>query len=715
MSDRKRKEHEESSDQGAAKKTAMDVEELIKKRQEEEAAKNKPVFLSKAERERLALERRAKEAEEKKTKLEEERKLREKFVEPSKSDARNDRRDGRDSRDSRDHRDSRDSRDSRNDRDRRRDDRDQRDSRDTRDREQREREQAREARQKEREVKKESAEEKKEQELIRKQYLGGKAEKKKVVRPSEKFKFVFDWDAGEDTSNSMYKTRHEVKPQFGRGYLAGIDKESQIDRTKLGEMKRAMYDNRDKAVGAALAWADKALEDMTDRDWRIFREEFNITSKGGSIPKPIRFWREAQINKMVLEAVDKVGYKSPTPIQRQAIPIGLQGRDVMGIAETGSGKTAAFVIPMLDIILSMPKLTEETQTDGPYAIIMAPTRELATQIEQEVVKFAAFCGIRSVSVIGGLPIEEQAFQLRAGCEVIIATPGRLLDCIQSRYLVLNQCMYVVLDEADRMIDLGFEPQVNGILDAMPSTHLKSEDETEASRQENQRGKYRITTMYSATMPPGVDRLARKYLRRPAHVIIGEVGKAVDRITQTIEWSSEEGKMRHLMTALQSGPPPPIIVFVNKKKACDTIAKNIEKQMGYRSTSLHSGKNQLQREASIEGFKAKRFDVLVATDVAGRGLDVKGVTHVINFDMPKTMDDYTHRIGRTGRAGSSGLATSFVTNDDEGIMYDLKQMLTNTGNAARIPPEVLNHAAAQYKPGAIPDKQSRSKTVIFAKH
>jgi len=430
----------------------------------------------------------------------------------------------------------------------------------------------------------------------------------------------------------------------------------------------------------------------------------------------MRNWKESCLPVELLEAIKKAGYKDPTPIQMQAIPIGLQGRDIIGVAETGSGKTASFVLPMLVYVSKLPKMTNDIEADGPYALIMAPTRELVLQIEQETMKFASFLAFRTVALVGGQPIEEQGFALRRGCEIVIATPGRLNDCIERRYIVLNQCNYVVLDEADRMIDLGFEPQVNSVLDAMPSVMLKSENEEEAELQERElvagMTKYRITTMYSATMPPGVERLARKYLRRPAYITIGEAGKTVDTIKQQVEFiKNENDKRKKLEHLLETGPPPPIMIFVNKKKTCDLLTKSLER-LGYRTATLHSGRVQEQREAAMDGFRTGKFDILVATDVVGRGIDVKGVTHVINYDMPKTIQDYTHRIGRTGRAGESGVATSFLSGDDTDIMYDLKHMLTVTNNF--VPNELAKHPSAQYKPGSVPDRQKRSETVIYAK-
>jgi ATP-dependent RNA helicase DDX23/PRP28 len=221
-------------------------------------------------------------------------------------------------------------------------------------------------------------------------------------------------------------------------------------------------------------WSEKKREDMTERDWRIFREDFNISYKG-VVPAsalPLRNWDEADLPKPLRKAVDRAGYKKPSPIQMAAIPLGLQFRDVIGIAETGSGKTAAFVLPMLVYIQNQPPMlgNPEVEAEGPYAVVLAPTRELAQQIEEETRNLAHYTDFRVVSVVGGQSIEDQGFALRKGCEIVVATPGRLVDCIERSYAVLNQCNYVVLDEADRMIDLGFEPQVGGDMDGGYATN-----------------------------------------------------------------------------------------------------------------------------------------------------------------------------------------------------------------------------------------------------
>lgn len=376
---------------------------------------------------------------------------------------------------------------------------------------------------------------------------------------------------------------------------------------------------------------------MKDRDWRIFREDFSIQARGGSIPLPLRSWRESDIPGGVLDVIDEVGYTEPSPIQRQAIPIGMQNRDLIGIAKTGqfnslqiyeiradfiigSGKTAAFVIPMLAYIGHLGQLADENRHLGPYALILAPTRELAQQIESETAKFASRMGYTSVSIIGGRSVEEQQFALRNGAEIIIATPGRLKDMIDKSMIVLSQCRYVVMDEADRMVDLGFELDLNFILDAMPATLAKPEDVDEKSLLEFKG--WRVTTLFSATMPAAVDRLARKYLRKPATVTIGIAGEAVDTVEHRVEFiEGEEKKKSRLIELFRNlGLPPPMIVFVNQKRTADVVVKYVH-QAGMSAITLHSDKTQVQREAALQSLRDGEVSVLVATDIAGRGIDV----------------------------------------------------------------------------------------------
>nr|XP_043618705.1 DEAD-box ATP-dependent RNA helicase 21-like [Erigeron canadensis] len=457
-------------------------------------------------------------------------------------------------------------------------------------------------------------------------------------------------------------------------------------------------------------WSEKKLGKMTDKDWRIFREDFNISYKGSKIPRPMRSWAESGLSdlcpQLLKAVVDRAGYKTPSPIQMAAIPLGLEQRDVIGVAQTGSGKTAAFVIPMLTYITRLPPITERAE-GGPYAVVLAPTRELAQQIEKETVKFAHYLGIKVVSVVGGQSIEEQGFKISQGCEVVIATPGRLLDCLERRYAVLNQCNYVVLDEADRMIDMGFEPQVVGVLDAMPSTNFKPENEDEEL---DEKKIYRTTCMFSATMPAAVERLATKYLRNPVVVTVGTAGKATDLVTQHVIMVKESEKMPRLQRLLDELVDKTAIVFVNTRISADRVSKTLEKA-GYRATTFHAGKSQEQREIRLEAFRTKRFNILVATNIAGRGIDIPDVAHVINYDMPETIADYTHRIGRTGRAGKTGTATTFLTLQDSKVFYDLKRMLIDSNSY--VPLELARHEASKFKSSSIPDRPPRRLHGVWA--
>jgi len=277
-----------------------------------------------------------------------------------------------------------------------------------------------------------------------------------------------------------------------------------------------------------------------------------------------------------------------------------------------------------------------------------------------------------------------------GVEILVATPGRLVDALESQYLVLAQCLYLVLDEADRMVDLGFESQLTAILDRMPQDTDKPAEEDAVLAE----GKtYRQTFMFSATMPPAVEKIARGYLRSPAYVYIGDQGSSRDNITQHILFTKENRKMDKLFELIESGPPPPVIVFVNQKNTANNIQKALDKA-GYSATAIHGGKSQDQRETALETFKRREADVLVATDVVGRGIDIEGVEHVIQYDLATSIDPYTHRIGRTGRAGRKGVATAFVTGEgaEKDVLYDLKKFLEECKQA--VPAELAKHEAAQ---------------------
>jgi ATP-dependent RNA helicase DDX23/PRP28 len=527
---------------------------------------------------------------------------------------------------------------------------------------------------------------------------------------------AFDWDMTEDTTagSDLLKLAQET------GAVPGVGGNSHnsggsITHKKIGEQSDVeVRDTRDARTaaasmyaqpggrGSAVAgkiddslgprvthWSEKAHAKLNDRDARIMREDFGIQVKGhgGSagtkIPRPLRNWTESQLPDPLMQALARLNYVHPTPIQRQCVPLGLMGgRDVIGLAETGSGKTAAFVLPMVcHILKNLGLVTPETALEGPFALVLAPTRELAEQISIEAGKLSFFTGVRVALMVGGLPIDPQVAEVRRGVEILVATPGRLNDCLERRLIALNQCEYIVLDEADRMLDMGFEPQVRSIMDVMPATNDLAGNST---------GRYRQTFMFSATMPVAVEGLARSYLRRPVTVAVGETGRAAEKVRQHAVWCTTEGKKAKLAQLLERDGGAATIVFCSGRKGADDVGSFLESRSKYRVKVIHGGKPQEVREAAVESFKNGATDVLVATDVIGRGIDIPSVRHVINYELPAKIADYTHRIGRTGRAGRDGKATSLVTNSDDKIMNDLYRMLVESGS--QVPREIATHDA-----------------------
>ena len=347
----------------------------------------------------------------------------------------------------------------------------------------------------------------------------------------------------------------------------------------------------------------------------------------------------------VLDAVRAQGYERPTPIQAEAIPLAIKGRDLIGLAQTGTGKTAAFTLPMVDRLLKGPRRTR--------ALVLTPTRELAMQVEASVKLYAAGSGLEAVAVFGGVPIDPQEKKLRAGVDIVVATPGRLIDHLERQNVVFDDLEILVLDEADRMLDMGFAPQINRIVAQLPS--------------------YRQTLLFSATMPPEVEALARKYLRRPKVVQIGRRSSAANTVTHAVYPVPRERKSDLLVELLRGVKSESVLVFTRTKHGADKVVRNLEKA-GVRATAMHADKSQSQRTRALEDFKSGKINVLVATDIAQRGLDISGITHVINYDVPQQAEDYVHRIGRTGRAASTGDAFTFMSPDEIAMVRTIERVI-----------------------------------------
>ena len=355
-------------------------------------------------------------------------------------------------------------------------------------------------------------------------------------------------------------------------------------------------------------------------------------------------------------AVAEMGYESMTPIQAQAIPVVLTGKDVMGAAQTGTGKTAAFSLPLLQRLLKHENSSTSPARHPVRALVLLPTRELADQVAQQVKLYAKYTQLRSTVVFGGIDMKPQTLELKKGVEVLVATPGRLLDHIEAKNAVLNQVEYVVLDEADRMLDIGFLPDLQRILSYLP--------------------KQRTTLLFSATFSPEIKRLASSYLNDPVTIEVARPNQTASTVEQRFYSVGDDDKRRALKQILAKRGIKQAFVFVNSKLGCARLARSLERE-GLKTSALHGDRSQDERLKSLDAFKKGEVDLLVCTDVAARGLDIKDVPAVFNFDIPFNAEDYVHRIGRTGRAGASGLAVSFVGgNNDARLVSDIEKLIKN---------------------------------------
>jgi ATP-dependent RNA helicase DDX5/DBP2 len=389
------------------------------------------------------------------------------------------------------------------------------------------------------------------------------------------------------------------------------------------------------------------------------------------VPKPISNFEEASFPDYLHDQFLKCGFTKPTPIQIQGWPVALSGRDMVGIAATGSGKTLAFLGPAIVHINAQPELK---RGDGPIVLVLAPTRELAVQIKEECDKFGSSSRIKNTCVYGGVPKGEQVGDLRNGVEIVIATPGRLIDFLESDVTNLKRVTYLNLDEADRMLDMGFEPQLRSIC-----SQIRPD---------------RQTLMWSATWPQSVQRLAREFCKEdPVHVNIGDEGlRACKDVKQHVEvvqkeWERPERLFKLLEKILANGNHK-ILIFCETKRGTDQLTQDLRKE-GFPALCIHGDKDQSERDWVFKQFKNGESPIMLATDVAARGLDIKDIKYVINYDFPRQIEDYVHRIGRTGRAGAQGTAYSFFTMDKAKLAPDLISIMRENG--ANVPDDLANLA------------------------
>ncbi|KAH8944766.1 hypothetical protein BDL97_12G001900 [Sphagnum fallax] len=399
-----------------------------------------------------------------------------------------------------------------------------------------------------------------------------------------------------------------------------------------------------------------AVTALTEDEVTAYRRKREITVEGRNVPKPVRTFEEASFPDYVLHEVLKAGFTEPTAIQAQGWPMALKGRDLIGLAETGSGKTLAYLLPAIVHVNAQPYLSPG---DGPIVLVLAPTRELAVQIQQEATKFGASSKIKNTCIYGGAPKGPQIRDLQKGVEVVIATPGRLIDMLEARHTNLRRVTYLVLDEADRMLDMGFEPQIRKIV-----SQIRPD---------------RQTLYWSATWPKEVEFLARQFLVDPYKVTIGsqdlKANHAIEQIVEVVSEYEKYPKLIKLLEQIMDGSR--LLIFMETKRGCDQVTRQLRMD-GWPALSIHGDKSQAERDWVLSEFKAGKSPIMTATDVAARGLDVKDIKCVINYDFPGSCEDYVHRIGRTGRAGAKGIAYTFFTAANARHAKELLSILVEAG-------------------------------------
>jgi ATP-dependent RNA helicase RhlE len=384
----------------------------------------------------------------------------------------------------------------------------------------------------------------------------------------------------------------------------------------------------------------------------------------------------------LLKALDNEGYTTPTPIQEQAIPIILDRKDLLGCAQTGTGKTAAFALPILQLLCEdAAGITEDTRPGGHRsirALVLTPTRELAIQIDESFAAYGKFTGLKHTVIFGGVPQHQQVQALQRGVDILVATPGRLLDLIDQRYVNLQHIKYFVLDEADRMLDMGFIHDVRKLLTKLPAK--------------------KHSLFFSATMPPEIQKLANTILVNPSKVEVTPASTTAETVQQSIYFVEKKDKRSLLLHVLKDGSIVTALVFTRTKHGADKVAQGLVRA-GIRAEAIHGNKSQNARQRALENFKTRHTRILVATDIAARGIDIDDLTHVINYELPNVPETYVHRIGRTGRAGASGTALSFCDQEEGEYLRDIQKLISRSIPVIEDHPHVM-HASLAYQAPAI---------------
>ncbi|XP_034002736.1 probable ATP-dependent RNA helicase DDX59 [Trematomus bernacchii] len=474
----------------------------------------------------------------------------------------------------------------------------------------------------------------------------------------------------DSTDNDVCSLECKAKHLFKMGMGTGADVFNRKDTIgdERTQPQQSTVDT-DGVGGSEAVYAykdDLFISGLTEEQVQRIKQELGIETQGSEVKRPILEFEHCGFPATLNGNLKKAGYAAPTPVQMQMVPIGLTGRDVIVSADTGSGKTVAFLLPVVVRALEKPAHS----AGSPVALILTPTRELAIQIERQAKELViGVPNMRTALLVGGMPLPQQLHRLKSSIKIIIATPGRLIEILKQKAVQLDMVKVVVVDEVDTMLKMGFQQQVLEVLEHVPEEHQ--------------------TLLASATIPTGTEELAARLVRDPVRIAIGEKNQPCANVRQIVLWLEEPSKKKKLFEILNDSKlyQPPVVVFVDCKLGADLLCEAVAKVTGLNTVAIHSDKTQWQRNRILRGLLEGDFEVVISTGVLGRGLDLANVKLVVNFDMPNTMDEYVHQVGRAGRLGHRGTAITFLNNTHKRMFLEVVKRVKATGSS--LPPQLLN--------------------------
>uniref|UniRef100_A0A3Q1GEQ2 RNA helicase n=1 Tax=Acanthochromis polyacanthus TaxID=80966 RepID=A0A3Q1GEQ2_9TELE len=468
-----------------------------------------------------------------------------------------------------------------------------------------------------------------------------------------------------DVCSLECKANHLVQMGLGTGADAFERKDLNRDERTLQQPAGDSGGGGENEAGYSYR-EDRFISGLTDDQVQRIKQELGISTQGKDVRRPIVEFEHCGFPTTLGGNLKKAGYEAPTPVQMQMVPVGLTGRDVIASADTGSGKTIAFLLPVVVRALEKPA----HGVCSPVAVILTPTRELAIQIERQAKELVmGIPNMRTALLVGGMPLPPQLHRLKSSIKIVIATPGRLIEILKQKALQLDKVKVVVVDEVDTMLKMGFQQQVLEVLEQVPEEHQ--------------------TLLASATIPKGTEELAARLVRDPVRIVIGEKNQPCANVRQILLWVEEPSKKKKLFEILNDSKlyQPPVVVFVDCKLGADLLCEAVAKVTGLKAVAIHSDKSQWERNRILRGLLDGDFEVVISTGVLGRGLDLVNVRLVVNFDMPNTMDEYVHQVGRAGRLGHRGTAITFLNNNNKRLFLEVVNRVKPTGSI--LPPQLLN--------------------------